>query len=62
MKSIRTNHKPIYRSLTVAALLVRCVSFSKIVGLLALCLLVTVPALGQYELSWSTVDGGGGRF
>lgn len=52
-------------SLTVGALLERCVSLSKIVGLLAVCLLVTVPALAQsggpYELSWSTIDGGGGQ-
>ena len=30
--------------------------------LLAIWLLMTVPALGgQYEISWSTIDGGGGQ-
>ncbi len=31
------------------------------ITLLVVCLLVTVPALGQYELSWHTIDGGGGQ-
>ena len=31
------------------------------VTLLAACLLMAVPALGDYELNWSTIDGGGGR-
>jgi hypothetical protein len=26
----------------------------------AVCLLLTVPAAGDYELSWRTIDGGGG--
>ncbi len=26
----------------------------------AVCLLLTVPAVGDYELSWRTIDGGGG--
>ena len=25
----------------------------------AVCLLLTVPAVGGYELSWRTIDGGG---
>ena len=29
--------------------------------LLAVCFLMTVPALGQYEISWHTIDGGGGK-
>ena len=29
--------------------------------LIAVCLLMTVPALGQYEIRWSTIDGGGGQ-
>lgn len=31
-----------------------------VIASLAVFLLVTVPALGQYDLSWSTIDGGGG--
>jgi len=35
-----------------------------VISLLAMCLLITVPALGQsgrdYELGWRTIDGGGG--
>ncbi len=27
----------------------------------ALCLLITGSALGQYEISWYTIDGGGGQ-
>ena len=27
----------------------------------AVCLLIAVPAWGEYDLSWSTIDGGGGR-
>ncbi len=36
-----------------------------VIALLAVSLLIALPALGQsggpYELSWSTIDGGGGR-
>jgi len=36
-----------------------------LITLLAIWLLMTVPALamsgGDYEVSWSTIDGGGGR-
>ncbi|NIP54591.1 MAG: hypothetical protein GWN67_21130 [Phycisphaerae bacterium] len=32
-----------------------------LVGLLALCLLPTPQVYSQYELSWYTIDGGGGR-
>ena len=31
-----------------------------VVTLVAACLLMTVPASGEYDLSWSTIDGGGG--
>ncbi len=31
-----------------------------VITLLVVWLLMTVPALGDYELSWSTIDGGGG--
>ena len=37
------------------------IGYKGIVTLMAVCLLMTVPALGDYELSWSTIDGGGGR-
>ncbi len=42
----------------------RRISQNGFVILLAVCLLMGLPALGQtggdYELSWSTIDGGGG--
>ena len=31
-----------------------------VVTLVAACLLMTVPASGDYELGWNTIDGGGG--
>lgn len=30
------------------------------INLLVICLLIAVPALGGYDLSWYTIDGGGG--
>ena len=32
-----------------------------VILLLAVWLLLIAPAFGQYELTWSTIDGGGGR-
>jgi len=29
--------------------------------LLTICLITVVPTFGDYELSWSTIDGGGGQ-
>ena len=31
-----------------------------IIILLALCLIMTIPTFSQYEISWYTIDGGGG--
>jgi len=43
----------------------RLINPKSIVSLLALCILVSVSALGQssgdYILTWSTIDGGGGQ-
>jgi hypothetical protein len=32
----------------------------RIVSILSVCVLMAVPALSQYEISWYTIDGGGG--
>jgi hypothetical protein len=34
---------------------------ARITGLAVCMMLLVSPAIGQYELSWSTIDGGGGR-
>ena len=32
----------------------------RIVSFLSVCMLIAVPAMSQYEISWYTIDGGGG--
>jgi len=36
------------------------IGLNRFVSLLTVCLLISVTALGDYDLSWFTIDGGGG--
>ena len=38
----------------------RRVTQEALIGCLVICLLMAGPALGQYEIGWYTIDGGGG--
>ena len=39
----------------------KSVRLNAFIILLAICLLVTLPASGDYKISWYTIDGGGGQ-
>ena len=34
---------------------------NSIILILSVCVTLTIPAFADYEISWSTIDGGGGR-
>lgn len=51
-----------YRKLTMRSINLKAFDHKGLMILLVACLLMTVPALGgQYEISWYTIDGGGGQ-
>ena len=39
----------------------RCSNLKTFIMLMVACFLFAIPVLGQYEISWYTIDGGGGQ-